>query len=85
VGVTGIGGCVVGFGVGVGSAIGVGFGEWVRVGMGVAICLGIMIGVAVGRFSMCMLSPIRGWDGEIWLFGLEAHALNTVITINPIK
>jgi hypothetical protein len=69
----------------IGVGVGVGVGSGVRVGVGVAICLGTAIGVAVGRFSMWMLSPISGWDGEIGLPGLEAHALNKMIVINPIK
>jgi hypothetical protein len=80
VGVAGaIGVLVVGFVVG----FRVGWDECV--GVGVGICLAITIGVGVVCISMCMLSPISGWDGEIWLFGLAAHALNTTRINNPSK
>jgi hypothetical protein len=55
------------------------------VGVGVAICLGMTIGVGVGCFSMCMLSAISDWDGEIWLSGFEAQALKRAIISNPSK
>jgi hypothetical protein len=80
--------------VGVAGAIGVfvvGFVVGFRVGgdecvgVGVGICLAITIDVGVVCFSICMLSPISGWEGEIWLLGFAAHALNTMRVNNPSK
>lgn len=84
VGVTGaVGVFVVGV-VGV-FAVGCGVGFGGCVGVGVAICLGMTIGVRGARFSVCMLSAISDWDGEIWLSGFEAQALKRAIMSNPSK